>query len=598
MQPIENYFLIGDLHSAALVSKDGSIDWLCMPHFDSPSIFASILDKKCGHFRIKAKEFLTLASYVENSAIVEIDFSSKDFEFCLRDFMLPRTIPHSASHFLVRKLIGRKGQGKVSVQYDPKPEYGRLQNQTTCTANQIITLIGTDKLILNLPEGTTIQEDESGYMLQISLEENQTKNIVLEYEKQGVMQHRNMDYERVTRAFWESWISQGNFSSLYKNELIRSAITLKLMQYYTSGALVAAPTTSLPEALGGDRNWDYRYIWMRDATYTLYALHIVGFYEESLHFFRFVEKTAYRGETRDLHIALMYTVEGKEVPSEKILPHMSGYEQSPPVRIGNGASEQYQLDVYGSLIDSYYFMIKRGYQPSDHDKKLIIHLVERIRQRWMEKDNGIWEFRTQPEHYTHSKVMAWVGVDRVVRIADRLGLDHEYKNQLNALAKTIKDWIWTNCYDEKNHKFMQYAGATKQDATNFLFVLLQFLDKKDPRTKKIIENTRAELATDEIFVYRYKTPDGFSSEEGAFILCTFWMISALAILEEVEQAEKLFRKVQEHINPQGLLSEQIDPKTGTYLGNYPQAFSHMGYILSAYYINKYKKRSDAGKKQP
>ena len=362
------------------------------------------------------------------------------------------------------------------------------------------------------------------------------------------------------------------------------------MQFYKTGALIAAPTTSLPESIKGNRNWDYRYVWIRDATFTLYALYVLGYTDEAKRFFRFIEGISKKFSRSKFDLNLIYTVDGKKTPKEKSLKYLEGYRNSKPVRIGNDAADQFQLDVYGSMIDAYYFMMNKGFKLSNRKKKIIMHLVDKIEKKWKDKDSGIWEFRENIENYTYSKVSAWVGVNRVLRISDQLKISEERKKELKKLEQEIKDWIWQNCYKIKSNKLVRYPKSKHQDSTNFLFVLLQFLDKHDPITKKIIQKTRKELVQKEVFIYRYKEDDEFKGKEGAFVLCTFWMISALAIIGEVKEAEKLFKKFEGYIAKNNLLSEEIDPKTGMYLGNYPQAFSHQGYIMSAYYIDKYKKR--------
>jgi len=316
----------------------------------------------------------------------------------------------------------------------------------------------------------------------------------------------------------------------------------------------------------------------------------LGYTNEAKRFFSFIESISKKFGRGKFDLDLIYTVDGKKPPKEKALRYLGGYRNSKPVRIGNDAANQFQLDVYGSMIDAYYFMMNKGFRLSKKKKMIIMRLVDKIEKKWKEKDSGIWEFRENIENYTYSKVSSWVGVNRVLRICDQLKISEERKKELEKLEQEIKYWIWQNCYKTKSNKLVRYPKSRHQDATNFLFVLLQFLNKHDPATKKIIQNTKKELVKKKVFVYRYKENDEFKGKEGAFVLCTFWMISALAIMGEVEEAEKLFRRFEKYIAKNNLLSEEIDPKTGVYLGNYPQAFSHQGYIMSAYYIDKYKKR--------
>jgi GH15 family glucan-1,4-alpha-glucosidase len=362
------------------------------------------------------------------------------------------------------------------------------------------------------------------------------------------------------------------------------------MQFYPTGAIVAAPTTSLPEEIGGIRNWDYRYVWVRDATFALYSLYALGYADEAEHFFDFIEKVTEKCAGDDFDVSLMYTIHGDPVPAEKHLEKLAGYKDSKPVRIGNDASKQFQLDVYGALIDAFYFVSKHGLTDLSKQRwrKLVIRLVRKIDEQWQKPDHGIWEARVGTRHYTYSKIMAWVGVNRVKRLGKTLDLTPEELKICNNLEESIKSYIWKNSF--KNGNLVQHPETESVDATNFLFVLLQFLDKHEPLTKKIIDDTAKGLSRNDVFVYRYLKPDGLPGDEGAFILCSFWLISALAILEDVKTAQKLFKQLEKYMKPHGLLSEEIDPKSGRYLGNYPQAFSHMGYIMSAHYINKYAKR--------
>jgi GH15 family glucan-1,4-alpha-glucosidase len=595
--PIKDYFLIGDLQTAALVSSRGSIDWLCLPYFDSPSVFASLLDtEKGGTFRIDSEGYETVARYLPYTAIVETVFSAKENAFSVHDFMLPRPTEEVVPHYLVRNFKGLKGDLTVKLLFDPRPNYARQRAIIQVEKNICSLRIEDRTLWLHLPKDARVQmiSGHEGLEIEIDLKEGEAKEIVLEYSITSRLKLQDRDWEEETTTFWKNWITQGNFE-FSREHLVRSAISLKLMQFYPTGGLIAAPTTSLPEEIGGVRNWDYRYVWVRDATFLLYAFYVLGFTEEAKKFFRFVESIAEEAKRCedgqcDLDLAVMYTIWGQPLQGETELDHLSGYADSKPVRIGNGAADQFQLDAYGSLIDAYYFMSKRGLPISERGKEVVHMLVRAIKTNWQRADCGIWEVRGGDRHFTYSKVMAWVGVDRALRLGDVLNLSDAARKDWQALKDEIEKWIWENTYDAERGTFVQYPGAKGQDATNYLFILFFFLNRHDPRAAKVIAATRKELSRDHLFVYRYLYDDGLPGQEGAFLLCSFWQIAAMAAVGDSEEADELLRHFEGLMPPSGLIAEEIDPKTGEYLGNHPQAFSHIGYIMASYYLNRYRKK--------
>lgn len=595
--PIRDYFLIGDLHTAALVSKDGSIDWMCLPYFDSPSVFAKILDEeKGGTFSVQMEEYKTSAHYLPYTAIVEMTFEGKDSTFTLKDFMLPRPTEEVVPHYLVRKFEGKKGDTTITLLFDPRPNYARQRSIIEHKGNLCSIRIDDRTIWLHIPKGSTVtpQANKHGVEISFELKEGDVQEVAMEYAVESRLQLSKRDIEQETTDFWRSWITEGNFN-FSREHLVRSAITLKLMQFYPTGGLIAAPTTSLPEELGGMRNWDYRYVWLRDATFTLYAFYVLGFLKEADKFFRFIERIAEdakrcEGDACELDLSIMYTIWGQPLQGETVLDHLDGYEGSKPVRIGNGAAEQFQLDAFGSLIDAYYFMNKRGLKISKEGKEIVQMLVRGIAQNWKRKDSGIWEVRGGDQDFTYSKVMAWMGVERALRLADELGISDAQKLQWEQLKKEIEDWIWEQCFDAQRGTFKQHPDTKAQDATNFMFVLLFFISRHDPKARQMIDATRKELTKNELYVYRYLNDDGLEGEEGAFVFCMFWQIAAMAAVGQGEEADALLKRIEDMTAPSGLLAEEIDQKTGMYLGNHPQAFSHIGYIMSAYYIHRYRKQ--------
>lgn len=595
---IRDSFLIGDLHTSALVTTDGAINWLCLPSFDSPSIFAGLLDEEIGgRFSIETNGYEAAARYLPYTAIVEHTFTSPESEFVAKDFMLPRPTEEVVPHYLIRVFEGRKKSTHVTLLFDPRPNYARQRSIFSRESNRLYAMRIDESVIwLHLPEGSTAQPRAGKHGLEISfdLNEGERKEVIMEYTSQSRLHLGQRNFEHETAEFWRSWITEGDFK-FSREHLVRSAITLKLMQFYPTGGLIAAPTTSLPEQIGGMRNWDYRYVWMRDATFTLYAFYVLGFTKEAERFFGFIERIAEDAKrcehgVCELDLSVLYTIWGQPLQGESTLDHLSGYRNSKPVRIGNAAAEQFQLDIYGSLIDAYYFMNKRGLKISEKGKEVIQMLVRAIETHWKMADSGIWEVRGKDHQFTYSKVMAWLGVERALRMSEVLGISDSQKRKWEGLKQEIEDWIWQNCYDTERGTFKQHPETNAQDATNFLFILLFFISRHDPRAKKMIESTRKELTKQELFVYRYLNDDGLPGHEGAFLFCSFWQIAALAATGETDEAEKLLLQMEEKMPVSGLLSEEMDPVTGEFLGNFPQAFSHIGYIMATYYIQRYKQQ--------
>ncbi len=593
---IKEYSLIGDLHSAALVSQKGSIDWLCLPHFDSPSIFAKLIDPNGGSFTVITDGYEVKSYYIKDTAILETVLQNNTVEISLKDFMVPQPKFPCREHYLVRKITGIKGSAELTLHFSPKPAYGAtvpLLSYDKERQSIDVDLVDNATLRLYLPENACVSLKNGSAEIVLPIKQGVLSEIRLEYvrlDEEYEETSFESGLEDHTTRFWEKWLSQGNFFPFCEDVLKRSAITLKLLQFFPTGAIVAAPTTSLPEEIGGQRNWDYRYVWIRDATFTLYAFHVLGFKEEAERFFAFLQTIAEKSAEKNFEVSLMYTIDGNTVPQEKVLRNLNGYRDSQPVRIGNNAVNQFQLDVYGALIDAYYFANKREIKNLEIEKALILNLVKQIETMWKKKDRGIWEVRSGEYHFAYSKVMAWVGVNRAVRMAEKLGMTAEEVGWCQSLESEIEAWIWEHCFDKEKGILKQHTQTNNQDATNFLFVLLQFLDKHDKRTRNIIEQTTQQLSYQEVFIYRYLTEDGLPRGEGAFLLCTFWYISALAVLGEVEKAHDLFHSFIRSLNDQGLLSEEMDGETGEYLGNYPQAFSHMGLIMAAYYISRYSQK--------
>ena len=594
MNEIKDYYLIGDLQTAALVSKQGSIDWMCLPHFDSPSIFACLIHEEGGSFSLSGDFEVAEKGYMGENAVAEFILKKNDVRVRLRDFMVPRPVEECQVHFLVRKLKAEKGNARVTFRFDPRPDYARKNISLQPSGGSLHAEMDQGDLILHLPSGAEASPDNGGYLIQVDIKEGDSRELVLEYRTREASDVDIADYESFTVDFWKDWIAHGDFFDFCRKQMTRSAVTLKLLQYYPTGALIAAPTASLPEEAGGVRNWDYRYVWVRDATFTLYAFFILGYEDEAFRFFNLMSRISRGCPKCSGEIHLMYSITGDHVPEEEVLNHFTGYRDSRPVRIGNDAFGQLQLDIYGSLLDAYYFMWKRGMGISENNKDVIVSLVGNIERKWMQRDNSMWEIREDKRHYIYGKVMCWVGVDRAVRMCEAMDISAEQKKKWQHLAEEIKSWIWENGFREDLGSFVQHPDTRHQDATNFLFILLQFLDRHEERTLRIVENTCRELEHDNIFVYRYLSDDGLSGGEGAFILCSYWLMAALAAVGEVPKGVKRFFDMETYMGPSRLLAEEIDPKNREFLGNYPQSFSHMGLILAARYLKKYHEKTGKG----
>lgn len=588
--PIKDYFLIGNLYSAALVSNKASIDWLCLPHFDSPSVFGELLDsKKGGSFSLNdPKSYDITSNYVKDTAIVTHTIENSEGAVTLSDFMVPQPEIGVKNHFLIRELKSKRGSLKLSFIFSPRPNFASKPPSISVSKNHVSLSCHEGALLLHFPSHAKVEEDDTNIHITLEISEGSTSYLTLEFLEDGVVSKEKLDPVLMieeTKSFWQEWVREHKYVDFCRDQMARSAITLKLMQFYPTGAIIASPTTSLPEEVGGIRNWDYRYVWLRDATSTLYALSILGCTEEAIKFFEFLENSVKWAESPELE--LMYTIHGQRVPEEYMLTHLNGYMNSKPVRVGNDAVNQFQLDLYGTTIDFIYFSTIHGIEMTDGMRRLTLRLILFIEEGWRKKDQGIWEMRTEPQHFTHSKVISWVGIDRALRMAEDLGLSREEIEKLEALRSEIHQWIYDNAYNPETHIFLQHPDTDATDSTTLLFVMLQFLDKAEPETKIIIKETAKDLRFNDISVLRYKNPDGLPGNEGAFILCTFWLISALAMTEELDKALDLFKKVEKAMPFSGLISEEIDPITHDYLGNFPLGFSHMGYIMSAYYINRY-----------
>lgn len=585
--PIEAYGVIGDLYTVALVGKNGSIDWCCLPDFDSPSVFAALLDAKVGgSFRIAPVEQAHLATkqlYFPKTNILITRFLTNEGIGEITDFMLVKpkeSPPHE--HHLVRAV--HMVRGSLTFQLTCRPAFNYARDAHTLHLVEQGAVFHSRALILALSSSVPLHEDgQRGIRATFTLSENQSAFFLLESsQNQQLLPHQltQREYEaqfRETRRYWLRWLSQCTYQGRWRDQVHRSALALKLLTYAPTGAIVAAPTTSLPEGIGGERNWDYRFTWLRDAAFTLDSLLALGFTEEAEAFTGWLNARVNELEERG-ELQPMYTIHGGHEMPEVLLDHLEGYCQSRPVRIGNGAAIQRQLDIYGELMDVIYLGTRhRGV--AYHGWLRLCQQLDWLARHWQEPDEGIWEVRGGAKHFLHSRLMSWVAFDRAIRIARARGLPAplaEWEQIRMQIYREIMEKGW----DEEKRSFVQYYGGKAVDASALLLSLTGFIDARDPRMLSTIESIQREL-THPPHVYRYNIDhaanDGLKGHEGTFNICSFWLVEALAKANRLEEAWLSLEHMLTYANHVGLYAEET-AATGEALGNFPQAFTHLALI--------------------
>jgi GH15 family glucan-1,4-alpha-glucosidase len=585
--PISDYALIGDLQTAALVSRVGSIDWLCWPRFDSGACFAALLGgPQFGRWLISpvADVIRTTRRYRAGTLILEIDFETAEGRVTLIDFM-----PHRGSGTdLVRIVVGRSGRVAMRTQLILRFDYGAIVpwvTQTRGTLNELQAIAGPDKVTLRTP--VELHGEDATTVSEFVVSAGEQVPFVMAYCASHLSSPLHIDAASAladTEAFWTGWSSRCVYKGAWPDAVMRSLITLKALIYEPTGAIVAAPTTSLPERIGGERNWDYRYCWLRDATFTLLALMDAGYFEEAGAWRNWL-LSALAGNPEQAQI--MYGVGGERRLSEWEVPWLPGYAASRPVRIGNAASTQLQLDIFGEVADAVHHARLGDLAPSaagwNVQKALTIHL-EAI---WQEPDEGIWEIRGPRQHFTYSKVMAWVALDRAIKAAERYELEAPFE-RWQRLRRTVHSEVCSRGFDETRGSFVQAYGSKQLDASLLLIPLVGFLPSTDPRVRGTLEAIGKELMVDGL-VLRYntaETDDGLPPGEGAFLACSFWYVDNLVLAGRRDEARELFERLLALRNDVGLLAEEYDPRGRRQLGNFPQAFSHVALIDSAYNLGE------------
>ncbi len=582
---IEEYAVIGDLHTAALVGSDGSIDWLCLPHFDSPSCFTRLLgDDSHGFWQIAPAGgpeaiVATRRRYRPNSLVLETEFDTESGTVRITDCMPMRdTHPH-----VVRLVEGVRGSVDLHMNLTVRFDYGEVVPWVTSTNGLMRMTAGPDAVALW--HQVDPQGEDMHTVADFTVTEGQRYPFTLVWFPSHEEPPPPLDAFYaidLTEAYWHEWSSQGTFEGKWGDAVLRSLITLKALTYEPTGGIVAAVTTSLPEALGGNRNWDYRYCWLRDATLTLESFMRGGLFDEAMAWRDWLLR-AVAGDVADLQI--MYGTAGERRLEEWEASWLPGYEGSAPVRIGNAASGQYQLDVYGEVMSALYESARAEGVQSRASWSLQMQLIEFLEHGWTEPDDGIWEVRGPRRHFTHSKVMAWVAVDRAVKTLEEWPELEGPLDDWRVLRHAIFTEVCEKGYNEKVGAFTQYYGSETLDASVLMIPLVGFLPPSDPRVVSTVEAVQRELV-DDGFVLRYRTADdgsvdGLSGREGAFLACSFWLVDCLHLIGRQDEAVELFERLLSLRNELGLLSEEYDPVAKRLVGNFPQAFSHVSLVNSA-----------------
>jgi GH15 family glucan-1,4-alpha-glucosidase len=583
---LSDYGLIGDMRTAALIGLDGAIDWCCLPRFDSGSVFAALLDpERGGTWSLRpAVDWTSTQRYLPRTNILETTFRTAAGIAVLTDFMPVDedgrpSGPHPEIH---RQLRCTRGHVPMQMTFMPRFEYGARATRLELLRNGLFATDRTDQ-VLTLSSAKPVEwvVEQSAATARFTIEKGEERWLVLRYDDDDIHPVDRYESARkldITAAFWARWAAGVRYSGPFRGMVKRSALALKLLTHAETGAIIAAPTTSLPETIGGVRNWDYRFVWLRDAAFTLAALDAVGHRREADAFMRFLKKVC-RHEGGG-HLQIMYGIDGRRDLVERQLDHLAGYLGSRPVRVGNGAAGQLQLDVYGEVLETADIW-RRNNEMTEGTWRVLRGLVDWVSKNWQLPDSSIWEVRGEVRHYVFSKVMSWVAMDRGVRMAEELALEGntaEWRVQRDVLHAEILERGWS----ERHQSFTQAYDDDALDAAALALPMFRFLPWNHPRVHSTVLAVARELTSaDGELVYRYRHSDGLEGEEGAFSICTFWLAQALTMIGERERAERVFRRMLRHANHVGLYSEEIDPQSGAFLGNFPQAFTHIALINCA-----------------
>jgi GH15 family glucan-1,4-alpha-glucosidase len=594
--PIADYALLSDCRSAALVSRDGSVDWLCLPRFDSPAVFARILDDGAGHFTIRpAGAHQARRRYADGSMVLVTTFETATGAAVLTDAMAlgggvrDHRIGADSPGVLLRRAECIAGEVVLDVSYAPRPEYGLVHPILVPSPGCLTARGGALRLLLSGPASFVTRGATATARLHLAA--GQAAGFALAHGpiwqptppvwSQDQIAGRLADTEQA----WRSWSAiHQSYDGPWRDLVHQSGRVLQALTFTPTGAIVAAPTTSLPEAPGGGRNWDYRYTWVRDASLTMEALWVAACPDEAGKFFGFLADAAASQLERGMDLQIMFGIGGERDLTERELPHLAGWRGSRPVRVGNGAWTQRQIDVYGELLGAARRLTEQLGELEPVTKRFLTAAADAAASRWTEKDQGIWEIRGEPRDFLYSKLMCWAALDCAISLAAKLGASDRVP-AWTAVRDQIREAILDQGWSERADAYAQAFGSDDLDASNLMLAITGFLPGTDPRMKATIDAIAARLTDERGLVYRYLADDGLEGEEGTFLLCTFWLAHAQALAGELDQARATFERAISAINDVGLLAEEADAQLGL-LGNFPQAFSHIGLINAAWAISE------------
>jgi GH15 family glucan-1,4-alpha-glucosidase len=605
--PIGDYGLLSDCRSAALVSRTGSVDWLCFPRFDAASVFARLLDDDAGHFSIRpAGEAQVTRAYLDQTMALATTFSTPTGVVVLVDALAVgrndrgHDLGAGSPGVLLRRLTCLEGSVEVELEYAPRPEYGLIHPLQEVVPGGLAARGGADRLLLSTPVALAV--DAARATGRLTLRAGDSVGFALQHGRMWEPALTAWTQEEIAARLddtiegWRSWSAMHQaYEGPWRDLVHHSGRVLQALTFEPTGAIVAAPTTSLPETVGGERNWDYRYTWVRDASLTMEALWVAACPDEANKFFAFLADAAASQLHRSVDLQIMFGVGGEHDLTERELPHLRGWRGSRPVRVGNGAWDQRQLDVYGELLGAAQRLVDQLGELDPVTRQFLAAAADTAAARWRDKDQGIWEIRGEPRDFLYSKLMCWVALDRAIALAAPLGATGRVP-AWTAAREEIRAAILEHGWSDRAGAFTQAFGGDDLDASNLMLAITGFLPGTDPRMKATIDATATRLTDERGLVYRYKAADGLEGEEGTFLLCSFWLAQAKALAGEVDQARATFERAVAYVNDVGLLAEEVDVGGAEMIGNYPQAFSHIGLVNAAWTITQ--AEEDARRRKP